>query len=265
MIKPMEPFRGNLFQCSGNWPTWKRHLYGIKAYFVKDCSSKFSSYIRVPLVKNSLEVVQDPQDLPKSMQLGSIFFTSGVSLQSIRSDDSLLSRHAHFFNWGIPEDSTDLPPETPLMMILLGGATFSIPQISVLTMLYDVWSAVDCCPRSQYDGAIVRSYNANQLLRTQYKLNLGRKTKPKLLKRPKVFIAYFWSSKCFLWVFLKKKWGKLQFLILPSLCPLLNSPLFVFCPRNALIISYICPPLTIQNALFLFCPFLMQCPVLYFF
>ena len=44
--------------------------------------------------------------------------------------------------------------------------------------------------------------------------------------------------------------GKLQFLVLPSLCPPVPSielPSFF-----ALVMPFICPPLTIQNALFLY-------------
>ena len=85
--------------------------------------------------------------------------------RSIRSNDSVLSRHAHFFNWGIPGDcrfhtSPNLSQNTNIRcwpvkgfgvwcwILHVGPLTvdhsFGIQQLS---RVYDVWSLVDCCLR----------------------------------------------------------------------------------------------------------------------
>ena len=80
--------------------------------------------------------------------------------RSIRSNDSVLSRHAHFFNWGIPGDcrfhtSPNLSQNTnigcwPVKGLVLDFACWPLDHpfgIQLQPRVYDVWSLVDCCLR----------------------------------------------------------------------------------------------------------------------
>ena len=100
----------------------------------------------------------------QGLKLPQFFFSNNCfpsqKNRSIRSNDSVLSRHAHFFNWGIPGDcrfhtSPNLSQNTnigcwPVKGLVLDFACWPLDHpfgIQLLPRVYDVWSLVDCCLR----------------------------------------------------------------------------------------------------------------------